>query len=90
MGDNTLKGPVRKDIQCQRMASWSMSSSNERNEPNERGRVLATHVPILVKTRAIWRTKLNSVFPEISTKPFTVCNDLLLSCMNSKARLGSS
>ena len=48
------------------------------------------HLPIRQKTRAIWRTKLNSVRPEISLVPFAVCKVFDFNCENNNARLGSS
>jgi hypothetical protein len=47
-------------------------------------------LPMRKKTRALCRTKSNSVFSGTSLVPLAVCNDLLLRCWNSNNKLGSS
>lgn len=67
-------------------ARWGMLSDGVSGDEGKRRR----DVPILVKTRALCSTKLNSVFSGTSLDPLAVCSERVLIWENSSASEGSS
>lgn len=82
-----LEGPRAEESEGEDVAPWADEAGGEQHAFES---VRSSDLPIRVKTRALCKTKLNSVCSRISLVPLAVCIVLDRSWEKRRSRLGSS